>query len=312
VQQMVLAGNTAVGGLSRWDIRGSGSTLDMGGFTLTKTGTNQVAFVGSTVNNPGNIIVAQGVFSLHLATALNGDASNTLTLQSGAALNFYQSPFPQMWTLVLNNGSSYWSSVGGPGQNDWSGPVSVNGNVTLLADAPCQFFGDLTGPGGIIKTGAATTTLSGSNSYAGNTAVNQGRLVIQQATLATNSTLTVATNAVLEMNFVETNTVAALVLGGVSKPAGVYSSTTDPTYLAGTGSLLVVPGIPSNPTLSFTSTGSSLQFTWTGNFKLQAQTNSLSVGISNNWVDYPGGGSSPVTVTVDPAQGSVSFRLSTP
>ncbi|MEI6077630.1 MAG: hypothetical protein WCS94_18765, partial [Verrucomicrobiota bacterium] len=64
------------------------------------------------------------------------------------------------------------------------------------------------------------------------------------------------------------------------------------------------------PTLNFTNNGGgSLQFSWTGNYKLQAQTNTLGTGLSTNWGDYPGGGSSPVNVTVDPAQSSVFFRL---
>ena len=59
------------------------------------------------------------------------------------------------------------------------------------------------------------------------------------------------------------------------------------------------------PALTFTQTGNSLQFSWNtnfGTFKLQAQTNSLDVGLSTNWVDYPGGGTSPVTITPAPGQ----------
>jgi hypothetical protein len=65
--------------------------------------------------------------------------------------------------------------------------------------------------------------------------------------------------------------------------------------------------------LNFTHTGNSIQFSWTGSFKLQAQTNSLSVGLSTNWMDYPGGGTSPVTVPIGVTNGTVFFRLvSTP
>jgi hypothetical protein len=65
-----------------------------------------------------------------------------------------------------------------------------------------------------------------------------------------------------------------------------------------------------DPTLSWTNTGTALQFSWPAGFKLQAQTNSLSAGISTNWVDYPGGGTSPVTVPIDALQGTVFLRLS--
>jgi hypothetical protein len=64
------------------------------------------------------------------------------------------------------------------------------------------------------------------------------------------------------------------------------------------------------PPLSFTNTGSGLQFSWTGAFKLQAQTNSIN---SSNWADYPGGGTSPITVPIDVTKKSVFFRIvSTP
>ena len=66
------------------------------------------------------------------------------------------------------------------------------------------------------------------------------------------------------------------------------------------------------PTLNFVNNGTSLQFSWTGNFKLQSQTNALSVGLRTNWFDYPGGGSSPVTVPINPANPAVFFRLISP
>jgi hypothetical protein len=68
------------------------------------------------------------------------------------------------------------------------------------------------------------------------------------------------------------------------------------------------------PTLNYALTGggTGLDFSWTGNFKLQAQTNSLSTGLNGDWVDYPGGGTSPVSVPVDSAQGTVFFRLVQP
>jgi len=68
----------------------------------------------------------------------------------------------------------------------------------------------------------------------------------------------------------------------------------------------------SAPTLDYVDTGGNLEFSWTGNFKLQAQTNNLDSGISGSWSDYPGGNSSPVSVPIDPTQGTVFFRLTTP
>jgi hypothetical protein len=83
--------------------------------------------------------------------------------------------------------------------------------------------------------------------------------------------------------------------------------------LASDGSITVQSIQAAAPTLNFTQTGNTLQFTWSGSFKLQAQTNSTSVGVSGNWADYPGGGSSGVTATINPNNPTVFFRLiSTP
>ena len=75
----------------------------------------------------------------------------------------------------------------------------------------------------------------------------------------------------------------------------------------------VAPGSVTRPTLNWTNPGGGqLQFSWTGSGSLQWQTNSLNSGLGTNWVDYPGGGTSPVNVTVNPAQGSVFFRVRVP
>jgi hypothetical protein len=78
------------------------------------------------------------------------------------------------------------------------------------------------------------------------------------------------------------------------------------------GGILSVVVSSGPPTLNFTQTGNVLGFSWTGSYKLQSQTNALSSGLNTNWSDYPGGGSSPVNVTINPAAPSVFFRLVTP
>jgi hypothetical protein len=54
-----------------------------------------------------------------------------------------------------------------------------------------------------------------------------------------------------------------------------------------------------------------LTLTWSNPaFHLQVQTNAPGVGITPGWSDYPGGGASPVNVTVDQSKGALFFRLS--
>jgi hypothetical protein len=94
----------------------------------------------------------------------------------------------------------------------------------------------------------------------------------------------------------------------IQLPSG-YTWNTDQLPVDGT---VRVTGVLAPPTLGMTQIGNDLQFTWTGSYKLQAQTNSPSVGLSTNWFDYPGGNTSGVTAPIDTTKGSVFFRLSTP
>jgi len=65
-----------------------------------------------------------------------------------------------------------------------------------------------------------------------------------------------------------------------------------------------------NPTLSATNTSSAINFSWPYGYKLQAQTNSLSVGVSTNWVDYPGGNTvTTLSIPLDKLLPDVLFRL---
>ena len=61
--------------------------------------------------------------------------------------------------------------------------------------------------------------------------------------------------------------------------------------------------------LNCTPSGGDLVFNWTGNgYKLQTQTNSLTVGLGTNWVDVVGGNTSGVSVPVT-ASPTAFFRL---
>lgn len=81
------------------------------------------------------------------------------------------------------------------------------------------------------------------------------------------------------------------------------------TVSAGGGTVnLVVPTSSTPPTLNVSRSGNTLSFSWTGAFKLQSQTNSLSTGISANWFDYPDA-NNPVNVNINPANPTVFFRL---
>jgi autotransporter-associated beta strand protein len=170
--------------------------------------------------------------------------------------------------------------------------------------------------GGLTKLGVGILVLADANTYTGNTVISNGTLRLRTpTTLNTNTTVYIVnTNtAAIDLSFTGTNVVKDLYINGVRQPQGVYGA--NPPGITGTGYLQVSVGaVVAPPALNYTLSGSpgaqSLNFSWTGSFKLQSQTNALTVGLSTNWYDYPGGGSSPVVVPVSSSSASVFFRLS--
>ena len=147
------------------------------------------------------------------------------------------------------------------------GTIDVNGNNITYAGS----IGN-NGPGTLtVKSSLAggSLTLSGANTYTGNTTVNDGTLEIEQPYLATNSTVTVATGATLQLDFAVTNTVASLKLGGVSYTQGVFNNGTSPSFIAGPGSLLVgsASTLPNTPTnITYTISGKNLTISWPSSY----------------------------------------------
>jgi hypothetical protein len=107
---------------------------------------------------------------------------------------------------------------------------------------------------------------------------------------------------------VNTNTsqMAEVTLGGVAKLRA--------TTLAGNvnpNNFLFVPVVVTPDTLRGSYAAGVLTLSWSNSvFHLQVQTNAPHTGITANWYNYPGGGTSPVNAPVDSTKGSMFFRLS--
>ena len=70
------------------------------------------------------------------------------------------------------------------------------------------------------------------------------------------------------------------------------------------------------PTIAASVSGTTLTLSWDSttypDYVLQASTNSAGIPASSSWSDVSGGDTSPVTITIDPIQPAVFFRLSSP
>ncbi len=94
----------------------------------------------------------------------------------------------------------------------------------------------------VTKSGNGTWTLSGINSYTGPTTVNQGTLVIAQpSSLPSNTEVSIAKGATLELDFKGEIVVRKLMLDGKPQPPGAYGATNASGFIKGTGVLRVQP-----------------------------------------------------------------------
>jgi autotransporter-associated beta strand protein len=317
---------------------------------VTKSGNGTWEIAGSATGAESlGLLVSAGQVNLHKSggQAIQGGNNVGLTVQTGALVldeNNFQIhsgsvvPLPVVlsggvWDLNGHNENVDQLSISSSGTLRNSAPAStsslttISGYTAQLSGANCQFDvtavdgilnfnGALGGSGSLVKIGLGVLNLNSNNTYTGDTTVSGGALSLVFPCLANASTVTVATNATLQLNFAETNLVAGLVLNGVSRPAGIYDATTDPTYLAGTGSLQVGSSIPTGPTnITFSVSGNTLSLSWPSNYVgWILQTNVINVGVSNDWFNVPGSETNtqlafPMT---DPAISNEFFRLRHP
>ena len=216
-----------------------------------------------------------------------------------------------------NNNAQTWAGsfyfVGSENLNLGTGSVTMSADTAVtVSNNTLTVGGAITGAGrSLTKSGNGTLVLSGANAYS-NTVVTAGTLSIAQATLATNATINVATNAVLQLNFSTTNQVAGLILNGATQPNGVYGSSVPGGYLAGTGYLRVQSSGPSAPALLTNSvSGSTLSLSWPAGegWRLQVQTNSRTIGLSNNWTSMTDGSASSTNIIINKVDPTVFYRL---
>jgi fibronectin-binding autotransporter adhesin len=252
----VTANSVGVAGTSTSLLNFNGGTLQAGVSSATfMTGLTAATIYsgGAVIDDGGNAItIAQPL----LAPAGNGVA--TIPVTSGGA-GYLDTPMVTITggggvgaTAVANissGGAVTNITITSPGTGYTSAPTvtlfgggytsaATLGTATIAANVS----------GGLTKQNTGTLTLSGANTYTGNTTVNGGTLEIVQPVIPTYSTVTVAGGAVLQLDFAMTNSVTNLVLNGTVQVPGVYNSTSGSPYITGTGSLLV--GIPPAPPLS--------------------------------------------------------------
>lgn len=193
-RSLTLTADATIGGVGRWDVRpitaGEG-LVDLAGNTLTKTGSNFIAFVNGTITG-GTVNVAEGTLGITRNTWPVG----TVNAAPGAILFFENNTAGQFsYGMNVSLASATLRTIGSNAET--GGTLGLSGDSIL--DVAATFIhtqsGIVSGTGTLAKDGGGTFTLGPvSHPYAGSVTVNGGMLLINGAKTGTN-TLTVATAA---------------------------------------------------------------------------------------------------------------------
>ena len=226
----VTAGTTNSSGSCNGTMTQSGGNVTIGTLTMGVNNQSQytVTPINATYNLWGGTLYAQTItLGANNDLVPNGTVTSIINMTNGTLQNYPTSDLTVSGiTIDLGN------PTGTPLFN-----VDAGQNITLDAASP------VIGAGKLTKVGLGNLILNGTNTYSGATTVGAGTLEMALPTLSSYSTVTVSNGAALKLDFPDTvtNQVAVLIVNGVSKAPGVYNNSTDPTYLTGTGTLLVMP-----------------------------------------------------------------------
>ena len=223
---------------------------------------NNVSTADPSVSSTYNLGKGTNGAGLLSANIIGIGATQAITNSSRATLNFINGTI-ENYDPALGQADSVGVVVGGFGSQQnleisglAGGGTTIDNltlNIVLAATGTHNFYAEsgytitedttalITGNGGLTANGPGRLILNGTNTYTGNTTVSAGTLELALPTLFWRSTVTVSNAAVLQLDFAGTDQVAALIINGTSKAPGVYSATTDPAYITGTGSITVVP-----------------------------------------------------------------------
>jgi|GEM_PF-3682677 len=251
VQRLVLGSDATIGGATRWDVRGSGSTIS-GAFKLTKTGANQISLVQATVTVQ-DIEVAAGSLTVEVGTIINDTNPGAITVDVGATLgvgNFGQAISILKPIHVADGGKIFTTSTGTNGTAAIAANITLTGNTTFApqSTATLTLTGVISGDGGLTKTDAGTLVLTGDNSYNGDTTVSAGTLSLTLPSLSDSAAVRLAPGVTLNLTHTSTDTVDRLYINGVLQVVGVWGpvgsgAAHESSLLTGTGFLQVVNGV---------------------------------------------------------------------
>ena len=201
-------------------------TIRINGGTLVANGYLRYYYAGLFVNS-GGALHYNNPGAVYSGFTMTG--GSFLDNSSGAAITTSTYNPPQSW-------AGDWTFIGVNGANSdlnlGTGAVTLSGNYTVTVQnvnttlTVGGVIGDGTNVYSLTKAGAGTLKLKGVNTYNGPITVSAGTLSLGNGTsntaLDNSGVVSIASGAVLDLNFTGSDTVFTLFLNGVLQPAGIY------------------------------------------------------------------------------------------
>jgi fibronectin-binding autotransporter adhesin len=297
---------------------GGGTIVNGGALVIGNGGSSGSVGFGSVALNSGNPLVINRTGSLTIWDNITGSsdvvimAGPTVTW-NGTNNSFIGATTVSNGTLIVNgfSGSSlthvYVGGLGGTGT--YFGPITLDPGTSLSVGG-ASALGALTAQSDLTLNATNISVQINKLLSPSNSLINVSGAL---ARTVTGGTLTVHNQG--PQNLVPGN---KFTLFSQPLPNGASITVTGGratwvNNLAVDGSISVATVITSQPKLNYTSTSTNLTFSWSdpnGPFKLQVETNRIGITTtSTNWVDYPNGGTSPVTVPLVKTNLPVFFRI---
>ncbi|MFN0078893.1 MAG: autotransporter-associated beta strand repeat-containing protein [Prosthecobacter sp.] len=193
-------------GSSGGNVISGGATLNIGNGGTTGSVTSAITANGTLIYNRtdtstlGGNITGTGSFTVQTGTAA---ITGTNSYGGGTTINASA-------TLQVGNGGTAGS---------FTGAVTDNGTLTFSRSDAVTYAGNITGSGAVRQSGTGTTTLSGTNGYAGATIIDNGILRLGSAgALPVTTALTIGAtgnSSTLDLNSLNT-TVTSLATAGTA------------------------------------------------------------------------------------------------
>jgi regulation of enolase protein 1 (concanavalin A-like superfamily) len=239
---------------------------------------------------------------------------STVRLYLDGVLNAVNSPNTPLQTpptvIGIGAGLASGPNLGADPFQGYIAAARIESGVLTANDIATNYaLGLLATATAVVPTGLSAVDGDGEVTLTWNASGNASSYNVKRSTIS-NGTYTVIATNITGLSFtntgLENGTTYYFVVSAVN-PAGESGNTAP---------VSAQPVSLAQPQINFAANGNQMQIAWSQDhlgWLLQVQTNSVGSGLGTNWVTLPGSmATNQMTITMNPTNGSVFFRLTYP